>query len=268
MQYADYAIWQRNWLQGDALEEQLAFWRKQLAGIPESIDWAVESPRPSSPAFRAAYEPLTISRALTDSLKALSRREGLTLYMTLMSALQALIYRTTGQADVVIGAPGGARIHSEFESLIGAFVNTLPIRTNFSGEPSFRRVMKSVRETILEAHAHQEVPMAKVVQEVLPERSLQHNPLFQVVLVAGMGDPTGRYLASGVNILNIDTGVSKYDLVLTLRDTEDGLLGRMTYNADVFDVVSIRQMSGGFEELLEDIVANPDQRIANLPAQM
>jgi non-ribosomal peptide synthetase component F len=208
--------------------------------------------------------PLVFSKELTDGLKALGRQEGASLYMVLMAALHALLYRLTGETDTIIGAPGGARVRPEYEDIVGLFGHTLPIRADLSGEPSFRRLLKQIRELVLEAHAHQEVPMGKVIVELFPERSLSHSPLFQVALVVGVGDPTGKHLASRRDILNINTGVAKYDLTIQLRNLGNGLIGKAVYRADLYKAATISHLLESFEAALQAININPDEMITNL----
>ena len=195
IQYADYTSWQRDYLQNGLLESEIGFWKERLRGA-HSSGLPCDRPPSAQPSYQGESMPLVVSKELTDGLKALGRQESASLYMVLMAALHALLYRLTGETDTVIGAPGGARIRPEYEDIVGLFQQTLPIRADLSGEPSFRRLLKQIRERVLEAHAHQEVPMGKVIAELFPERSLNHSPLFQVALVVGAGDPTGKHLAS------------------------------------------------------------------------
>src|SRR6266496_3190761 len=199
IQYADFALWQREWLQGEVLETQLDYWRKQLADTPAVLDLPTDNPRPALQTFNGAYHSLVLPRRLSDSVSALSRRSGTTLFMTLLAAFQALLGRYTNQEDVVVGTPIANRTRRETEDLIGFFVNTLVMRTDLSGNPSFRQLLHRVREVALQAYAHQDLPFEKLVQELKPERSLSHAPLFQV-LFALQNAPTSAITLSDLNL--------------------------------------------------------------------
>ena len=263
IQYADYTSWQRDYLQNGLLESEIGFWKERLRGA-HSLSLPYDLPRSAQASYQGESIPLVFSKELTDGLKALARREGASLYMVLMAALHVLLYRLTGETDTIIGAPGGARVRPEYEDIVGLFGHTLPVRADLSGEPSFRRLLKQIRELVLEAHAHQEVPMGKVVAELFPERSLSHSPLFQVALVVGAGDPTGKYLLSRRDILNVDIGVAKYDLTIQLRDLGNGLVGKAVYRADLYKAATISHFLESFEALLQAINSSPDQKITNL----
>ncbi|PYX07514.1 MAG: non-ribosomal peptide synthetase, partial [Acidobacteria bacterium] len=181
LQYADYAVWQRNNLQGQILERQLAYWRAQLAGAPASLDLPTDQPRPAVQTFRGAAKLFTFSKTLSEQLNALSRQQTATLFMTLLAGFQALLSRWSGQEDIVVGAPIANRNRTEIEDLIGLFANTLVLRTDVSGNPSFRALLGRVKEVALGGYAHQDMPFEKLVEELRPERSLSHNPLFQVM---------------------------------------------------------------------------------------
>src|SRR6266699_2558333 len=182
IQYADYAVWQREWLQGEVLAEQLAYWKQQLASVPAVLELPTNRPRPAVPSYRGAMQPFALSKQLTDGLKALSQQEGVTLYMTLVGAFQVLLHRYTGQDDILLGSPVAGRTHAETEDLIGFFINTLVLRSDLSGNPPFRELLRPVREVILEAHAHQDVPFEYLVKELQPERNLGQNPLLQALI--------------------------------------------------------------------------------------
>ncbi|MFB3092706.1 MAG: condensation domain-containing protein, partial [Dehalococcoidia bacterium] len=181
IQYADFALWQRQWLQGEELESQLAYWKEQLDGIPPVLELPTDRPRPAVETFRGAQQFLLLPDALTRSLKALSQREEVTLFMTLLAAFQTLLHRYTGQDDILVGFPIANRNRAEIEGLIGFFVNTLVLRTDLSGEPTFRELLGRVREVALDAYTHQDLPFEKLVAELHPERDISRNPLFQVI---------------------------------------------------------------------------------------
>jgi hypothetical protein len=180
IQYVDFAHWQRKWLQGEALETLLAYWKRQLADLPV-LQLPTDRPRPTKPSFRGAWQARVLPRKLSEGLKELSRREGVTLFMPLLAALQILLQRYTGQDDIVVGTPIANRTRKELEGLIGFFVNTLVMRSNVAGNPSFREFLGRVREMALEAYAHQDVPFEKLVEELKPNRDLSRNPLAQVM---------------------------------------------------------------------------------------
>ena len=176
IQYADYAVWQREWLKGPELERQLSYWKKQLEGSPGVLNLPADHPRPAVQTFRGARRSIELSKELSQGLKALSRKEGVTLFMTLLAAFQTLLYRYTRQEDIVVGSPIANRNRTEVEGLIGFFVNTLVLRTDLSGNPSFREVLQRVRKVALEGYEHQDLPFEKLVEEINPERSLRSLP--------------------------------------------------------------------------------------------
>ena len=270
IQYADYAVWQRQRLTGELLEEQLGYWKRQLGGEPLALDLPTDRPRPARQSFRGGRERLKLPKGLSEELKQLSRREGVTLFMTLLAAFQVLLSRYTGKTDVVVGTATAGRNRAELEGLIGFFVNTLALRTSLSGDPSFRELLGRSREVALGAYGHQDAPFEKLVEELHPERELGRNPLFQVMFVLQNvhGRELGRELElTGVDVsrLEVDNGTAKFDLTLSLSDSEDGFIGMWEYSADLFDRETIRRMAGHFQRLLEGIVADPEARISQLP---
>ena len=183
VQYADYAEWQREWLQGEVLESQLGYWKQQLEGAPQVLELPTDRPRPALQTYRGGRRSRTLSRELSEELKRLSRSEGVTLFMTLLAAFQTLLYRYTGQEEMLVGTPIAGRSREETEGLIGFFVNTLVLRTDLSGHPTFRELLARVRRMAVEAYAHQDLPFEKLVEELQPERDLSRHPLFQVMFV-------------------------------------------------------------------------------------
>ena len=180
IQYADFAVWQREWLQGKNLEEQLTFWKEQLRDIT-TLELPTDHPRPPVQTFHGATHTVQLPKELTEALQGLSRKEGVTLFMTLLTAFQGLLHRYTGQDDIVVGTPIANRNRAEIEGLIGFFVNTLVMRTDTSGNPVFRELLKQVRKSTLDAYAHQDLPFEKLIKELQPERDLSRNPIFQVM---------------------------------------------------------------------------------------
>jgi amino acid adenylation domain-containing protein/non-ribosomal peptide synthase protein (TIGR01720 family) len=263
IQYADFAVWQRQWLQSEVLEPQLAYWKQQLADLPV-LQLPTDRPRTARQSFRGSRQCLALSRNLTDELLALSRREGVTLFMTLLAAFKTLLYRYTGADDIPVGTVTGSRNRPELEGSIGFFLNTLVLRTDLSGNPSFLKLLERVREVTLEADAHRDLPFEHLVQTLQPERSSSQNPLFQVSFVL---EPPMPALDSGWNMsqLDVDTGTAKFDLTLELDERPEGIIGRIEYSTDLFESSTISRMIGHFQALLEGIVANPIARISDLP---
>ncbi|MBA2448198.1 MAG: amino acid adenylation domain-containing protein [Chloroflexi bacterium] len=265
IQYADFAVWQRERLRGEALEAQLAYWKRQLAGLPE-LDLPAARPRPPVQSFRGDRHSLLLPEALSEALKALSRREGATLFMTLLAAFQTLLARYTGQDDVVVGSPIAGRNRVEIEPLIGFFVNTLVLRTDLSGDPTFRELLARVRNVALGAYGHQELPFEQLVEALQPERDLSRNPLFQVTFVLQNTPSRPLQLRSlAVRPMVVDGAMEKFDLTLSMRETEQGLEGSLRYSTDLFDGPTIARMAGHLRILLEGIVADPDRRLSELP---
>ena len=279
LQYADFAEWQRQWLQGEVLETQLAYWREQLRGI-SVLNLPTDRPAPARQSYRGKTQYLELPKKLQDGLVALSQRAGATLFMTLLAAFQTLLYRYTGQADIVVGSPIANRNRSEIEALIGFFVNTLVLRTDCSGNPTFRDFLGRVREVTLGAYAHQDLPFEKLVEELHPERSLNRHPLFQVVFGLQNAPVDELELPElKLSSFHLETQTTRFDLELHLWEAADkfrsrygeqwqdsqGLRGVAVYNPDLFDEITIARMLSHFKTLLESIVANPEQGIANLP---
>ena len=261
IQYADFALWQRQWLQKEVLNGQLAYWKQQLDGAPEVLALPTDRPRPAQHSFRGAHQGFTLSKSLSDAVAALSKSEGVTLFMTLLAAFGTLLYRYTGEDDILIGTPIANRNFAEIEGLIGFFVNTLVLRTNLSGHPSFRQMLSRVREVALSAYAHQDLPFEQLVESLQPERSLSHTPLFQVMFVL-QNAPMPDESIPGLTLtpLAVETTSAKFDLTLSLTQTQLGLSGSWEYNTDLFDAATIARMTGHFETLLTAIVANPAQQ--------
>ena len=266
IQYADYAQWQRGWLQGPVLESQLAYWREQLAGIPAAMGLPTDYPPPSQPAHKGAIHILSLAPRLKEALSALSQREGVTLFMTLLAALNALLYRYTGQEDLVVGSPTAGRNQVETEGVVGLFVNTLVLRTKLSGRLSFRDVVQRVREVALEAYEHQDLPFEKLVEELRPERRLGYNPVFQVLFVF-QNTPAGELNLGGLSCtpFHVDRKLTMFDLSLAVVEVGGRLDAEFEYSTELFEPATIERLAGHFRMLLEGIVADPDERIGLLP---
>jgi len=265
VQYADYSVWQREWMQGEVLEKHLSYWREQLTGAPPVLELPPDRPRPAAQSFHGACQSIVFSQSLTQELKSLSLREGVTLFMTLLAAFQTLLLRYTGQEDVVVGTDVAGRTQAETEKLIGLFVNHLVLRTDLSGNPSFRELLQRVREVALGAYSHQDVPFEKLVEALRPKRSLSHTPLFQVLFTL-MNTPPQSPQLPGLTLIpvTIKNSMAKYDLTMFMGKNERNLTGTFEYNADLFDAATITRMASHFETLLESIAARPDARLSEL----
>ncbi|MCY1078719.1 non-ribosomal peptide synthetase [Archangium lansingense] len=265
VQYADYSVWQRSWLKGEALESQLAWWRKHLAGAPHALELPTDKPRPAVQSFRGASLPVRLPKELSDSLDTFCRREGVTPFMALLAAFQVLLSRYSGQDDISVGSPIAGRRVAELEGLIGFFVNTLVLRTRLSGSPSFREVLARVKETTLGAFAHQDIPFEKLVEELQPPRDQSRNPLFQVMF-ALMEESDAGVHGGGLQLqqLEMDNGTVRFDLVLSLGRNAEGLAGSLEYSTDLFESGTIERMVGHLHVLLEAVLAEPQRPVAEL----
>lgn len=267
IQYADYAAWQREWLQGDELAEQLEYWERQLGDLPPVLDLPTDRPRPVVQTVNGGLLSFVIETALVQALNALSQEMGVTLFMTLLGAFQVLLMRYSGQENISVGSPIANRTRSEIEDLIGFFVNTLVLRTDLSGEPTFREVLKRVRETALGAYAHQDVPFEMLVNELQPERDTSHNPLFQVMFVM-QNLPGANLELPGLKLsgMEVTTGTALFDLTLTIAgEARDGLHAAFEYNTDLFVENTIQRMIDHLKVLLTGLISQPDQPVSSLP---
>lgn len=265
IQYADFAAWQRDWLQGAALEKQLSYWRQQLAAPPPDLQLPLDHPRPSARSFRGATESLVIPASLTESLNALSQREGATLFMTLMAAFKTLLHRYTQSKDIVIGSPIANRSRPETEGLIGFFINTLVFRTDFSADPTFQESLARVRKTCLEAFAHQDLPFERMVEELQPERDIGRTPFFQVMFVLqNVRLPDLRLAGLNVSLLEVKNSVSKFDLTLNMAEGPDGITASFDYSVDLFESSTVCRMLNHLRALLESIALDPLQRLSQI----
>jgi amino acid adenylation domain-containing protein len=265
MQYADFAVWQREQLRGEALEGQLAYWRERLAGAPALLELPLDRPRPLVQSSRGAQERLELPAELLERLRELGRREGATLYMTLLGAFQVLLGRYAGSEDVVVGSPIAGRTRAETEELIGFFVNTLVLRVDLSGEPTFRDVLRRVRAVTLGAYEHQELPFERLVEELQPERSLGHSPLFQVMFALGDAAAVpGALPGLAVEPLESEAATTKFDLNLVLTETSGGLRATLGYGTDLFERGTALRMLGHLERVLAQVAADAELRVADL----
>ncbi|AFZ33016.1 amino acid adenylation domain protein [Gloeocapsa sp. PCC 7428] len=275
IQYADFACWQRNELQQQVLEEQLGYWRSQLQNL-SVLELPSDRPRPTVQTYRGATYRLQYSPSLTQALEKLSQQEGVSLFMLLLAAFQTLLYRYTGQEDIAVGSPIANRHRSELEHLIGFFVNSLVLRTNLAGNPTFRELLQRVRDVALAAYTYQDLPFEKLVEELEPERDLSRNPLFQVAF-ALQNAPMQPLELPGVTLkpVPIESGTTRFDLEVhlwephhglrSLWESQAGLSGFVSYSEDLFDRETIARLVAHFQTLLEGIVANPDARLSELP---
>jgi|AGSF01.1.fsa_nt_gi non-ribosomal peptide synthase domain TIGR01720/amino acid adenylation domain len=273
IQYADFAVWQRQWLQGEILENQLNYWQKQLADAPPLLELPTDQPRPSIPTFQGHTLNFQIDPDLTDKLKTLSQRSGVTLFMTLLATFTTLLFRYSHQEDILIGTPVANRNRQEIEPLMGFFVNTLVMRNSLQGNPTFWELLQQVRQSVLGAYANQDVPFEKVVDVLQIERSLSYNPLFQVMF-ALQNAPLGDLNLPGLKAtsLAVENVRVKFDLSLVLEETETEkgtyLEGFWEYSSDLFTAERITRLVGHFQTLLKGIVTNPQQQVGELPLLM
>jgi len=267
VQYADYAVWQRQWLQGEALATQIDFWRDHLAGAPELLELPADRPRPALQSYAGGRIELEIPAELTAGLRQLSRRHGTTLFMTLLCGWSALMVRLSGQRDVVIGTPVANRQHTEIEALIGFFVNTLALRVVLEDDPCVAQLLEQVKATTLSAYAHQDLPFEQVVEAVKPPRSMSHSPIFQVMLALN-NTPKGDALTLPGLCLSPVTRPStttQFDLTLSLTEVDDVIVGSLDYASDLFDAATVERWAGHLQVLLNGMVADDQQRISRLP---
>ncbi|MEM9004048.1 MAG: amino acid adenylation domain-containing protein [Cyanobacteria bacterium P01_F01_bin.86] len=266
IQYIDFAIWQNQHLQEDFLAAELAYWKGKLADAPPLLQLTTDKPRPSVQTFTGNAQLFTLPKPLVEALRALSQQSGATLFMTLLAAFKVLLYRYTNVVDILIGVPIANRGQIDVESLIGYFVNTLVLRTDLGGNPSFQELLVRVREVALEAYAHQSLPFEKLLEELKLERSLGHSPLFQVMF--SFEDTLELHFETSDLIFDlspIDTNTSKFDLSLNLVEMDDGLMGRLEYNTDLFEPDTITRLIGNFRTLLEGIAKEPSKLLSELP---
>lgn len=266
IQYVDYSSWQRQWLKEERINSLLAYWKQQLSGKLLVLDLPCDRPRTPITSFRGDRTSLILSKSLTTALKKLSQQEGATLFMTLLAAFKTLLYRYTGQTDILIGSPIANRNRAEIDPLIGFFVNLLVLRSDLSGEPSFKELLAKVRKVALDAYVHQDLPFEKLVEELQPERDLSYNPLIQVMF-SFQNFPMPKTEGNNLSLQVVEgyNKTAKFDLTLFVEEREQELVATFEYNADLFNADTIERMLGHFSTLLEGVVANPDGSLEKLP---
>ncbi|WP_346293410.1 amino acid adenylation domain-containing protein [Sphaerothrix gracilis] len=265
IQYADFAVWQRQQHQAARLEQQSAYWQQQLGGRLPVLQLPSDRPRPPKQSFRGAAQRFSLPPALTHQLKQLSQQENVTLFMLLLAAFKTLLWRYSGQDDVLVGSPIANRSRAELENLIGFFVNTLVLRTNLADNPSFRGLLQRVREVTLEAYAHQDLPFEQLVEKLTVERSLSYHPLFQVMFVLQTPPAPLQLPDLTLSPLPHQTHTTKFDLTLALTETASGLKGNVEYSTDLFEADTIARLISHFQILLTGIVQQPDLSLSDLP---
>ena len=266
VQYSDYALWQREVLTDAVLEQDRSYWRQQLSGAPALLEFPTARSRPAAQSFEGRGQRFHFSREILDAAQQFSVRESVTLFMTLLAAFDACIARYTGQTDLVIGTPIAGRNRPEQEHLIGYFTNTLALRTDLSGDPTFREIVKRVRQTSLASYEHQDLPFELLVKELRPDRTLSYSAVFQVMFSVGHAVQTvPRFQGLEATPLYVERGTSRFDLLFGATALPDGLALHCEYNTDLFKDDTIRQIVGCFETLLVAALAEPDARLSDLP---
>ena len=265
IQYADYAVWQRDKSQLEALDLQVAYWKKQLGGKLPVLDLPSDRSRPPLQTYAGATHAFSLSLSLSNAIKALGQQESATPFMTLLAAFNVLLHRYTMQPEIIVGTPIAGRHLPQLESLIGFFANTLVLRTSLSGGPTFREILRRTREVALGAYANQDVPFEKIVEVLQPERDLSRSPLFQVMFGMQNISITGFELSGlTLSVPGVEGSTAKFDLSLDMWEEQEGLKGLLEYNTDLFDATTVAQLAIHFELLLESIAENPDRSISDL----
>jgi amino acid adenylation domain-containing protein/non-ribosomal peptide synthase protein (TIGR01720 family) len=266
VQYADYVLWQREWLQSGVLEKQLKYWKAQLAEAPGLLELPTDKPRPMQPSFRGAHRWFHVSNETSSALNQLGRHQNATFYMVLLAAFQILLSRWSGQRDIVVGSPIAGRKRRPTEQLIGFFVNMLALRTNLSGDPTFPELLARVKEVVLGAFDHPDVPFEKLVSELQPERHLSRQALFQVTFaLQNQGHQLMHLPGLKMTPIELHHQTAKFDLSVEFFETATGLASRMEYSTDLFDASTIERFTSNFKTLLEGIAIDPNRRVSELP---
>lgn len=262
IQYLDYSHWQRNWFQGKGFDQQLEYWKKQLADLPVVHSFPLDRPRPLSQTFNGGSHTSVINAEVTNRLNQLCRESNATSFMGLHAAFSVLLSRYSNETDIVVGTPVANRDQEEVAGLIGFFVNNLVLRTNLSAEPTFRDLLDQSRGTLVDAFKNQQIPFEKIVETIQPERSLSHSPLFQIML-AMQFDTQNSIEIPGLSLSQMEreTGISNYDLTLNVMESQDGLLLTWEFNVDLFDSITIRRVADNFECLLNSLLSSPDKNV-------
>jgi len=265
IQYADFSRWQRQRLQGEYMQQQIDYWKQQLADKTSVLELPTDFPRTAHQSLRGADHLFKFSRELSHTIKKFNNEEEVTLFMTLLAAFKILLYRYSGQDQISIGSPIANRTRAETEALIGFFVNTLVLRTDLAGDPTVREFLERVKEVTLGAYAHQDLPFEKLVEIVQPERDMSHTPLFQVMFVL-QNTPMQKIELSGITLspIKIESKTAEFELTLSMNETPDGLVGALQYNADLFKAATIERLMDNFRTLIAGMIANPDQRISQI----
>ncbi|ERN42088.1 amino acid adenylation domain protein [Rubidibacter lacunae KORDI 51-2] len=266
VQYADYGVWQRQWLEGEVLERQLNYWQQQLAGVPALLELPTDYPRPARRSFQGRVQNIALPPELTAAVKTLAQQQEVTPFMVLLTAFQLLLARYSAQQDIVVGSPIANRNHPEVEGLIGFFVNTLALRTTIDPTATVADLLQQVRHTALDAYAHQDVPFERIIEAVAAERTLAHTPLFQVMFIL-QNVPTASLELEGITLtpLEVETVAAKFDVTLSLQEGDRGFSGRWEYDSELFTAETIARMATHFEMLLRSMVADVRQPVATLP---
>ena len=265
IQYADFAHWQRSWLQGEELAAQVSYWGEALAEAPGLLELPTDHPRPWEQTFNGAMVSLVVPEEITRELKELSQRERVTLFMTLLAGFQSLLYRHSGQDDIVVGTPIANRRYRELEDLIGFFVNTVALRASSLATLTFTELLHRVREVTLGAYAHQDLPFEKLVEELQPERDLSRNPIFQVVF-ALQNAPSNALELPGLRLEGegVESRATRFDLECYLWEAGEVLGGVFVYNTDLFEQTTIERLAANYQTLLQSIVADATEAVASL----
>ncbi len=267
IQYADFAHWQQNWLQGETLEKQIRYWKEKLSDAPPLLELPADHPRPAVQTVNGAKEAFELDAELSSAIKDLTKQEGATLFMVLLAAFQTLLHRYSGQEQILVGSPIANRTNSKIEKLIGFFVNTLIMKADFAGNPEFTELLRQVRDNALEAYAHQDLPFEKLVEELQPQRDPSHAPIFQVAFVL-QNTPTDTAIQlPGLTLKPVqsDSATAKYDLTLTMVEAGDHLLGSLEYNTDLFERSTIQRMLNHLRIVLQAISEEPEIEVDTIP---
>ncbi|MEG3908710.1 amino acid adenylation domain-containing protein [Microcoleus sp. w2-18bC1] len=267
LQYVDFAVWQQQWLQGEVLQSQLAYWQQKLAGMPALLELPTDRPRPAVQSFRGKTQVFTLEQDISEALVSLSQQQGVTLFMLLLTAFKILLYRYTNQLDIVVGSSVANRQYPQIQGMIGFFVNNLVLRTDLSENPTFLQLLQQVKQVVLEAYDRQDLPFDKLVEALQPERHLSYSPLFQISF------DMEHESTSDITLQDLKLNISepgsndtaKFDLSLSLQKTKQGLTGAFEYSTDLFDTATIARMIEHWQTLLAGILANPEQRLSDLP---
>jgi amino acid adenylation domain-containing protein len=269
IQYSDFALWQRRWLRGDVLVSHLSYWRRQLADAPPVLKLPTDRVRPPIQSFRGTKQLFALPTEVAEGLDSLSRHQGVTLYMTLLAAFKMLLYHYAAEEDIIVGANIANRNRTEIEGLIGFFTNMLVMRTKLSGDPTFRELLGRVRESALGAYTHQDVPFEKVVEELQPERDLDRTPLVQVVFTFQPTPPAGvEFPGLKLKALEQHNNTTRFDLILNLVRTKQGLGGSIIYSIDLFNASTIARMIDSFQLILREVTAEPEIRLSQLAEKL